>query len=1240
MASKPGGVNPRSIQTLDQLIKPAMGKTTGGVVSLTVPAADRANIATEYEKAMEALDKHKFWLQGAKGPYRSARGLWTHQRRAVAFAHAYLVSRKHAAADAPREAALIKMPTGTGKTGVIATLACVSPLVKKVLILTPRAGLVHQMKQDLSFRFWSRSVHGVYHGCKLHEKLTDTEISDLSAAVKAGKMAPVRVLAAEEYSKIWKERTQDRQILVSTFNALHLVLGIASPPHRSMYGKEIRPAASSLNGLEPGKTADECLAAFQELLKSVDLVIVDEGHHEPAYSWAQAVRAIGKPTIIFSATPYRNDYKYFEIDGNFVFNLPWQEAVDQKLIRDVQFAAPVASSLAKMSSGLGRLRGTTKTKGYTPQSFVDEFTATLKQLPAGKKVIVHAGTFAALKTLQRVFFNKGNGEAALLIHDAYQGVAELECKDLDGLSARHKKQLKELRFNQVRQTEANPDVLGVRIWLHQSKLMEGIDDSSFIEIWLYDGLGNARQVVQQIGRAIRRPDLKDPTGQIAIIRGSSKKLDRYEDSPTVAEQTARRWKEYLEYEEYAAQRSDVAFIAETQLVASVKRTAPAVQYIAGEFKGGHLLDQNPTMAAFVLPRRAVVCRVEGVDAHDPKAIPDKVLDQLQAASCEAMQLEERFDIAVVSAPGGDIYRDVRLIRYLAWGNSPYLASHHIPEWRLGVMAIVRSGRYIFLLDTESICIDYDRLKLLSPDPVELKRLFARTTAGAAVPANATRIVETVASGLDTSELGLRSISIRKHALDDAYFDLAEASQIPTSVRGFGQLGPKSARRRLSLSRSSVADATNKPLPVKDYVEWARILGTTMADDGVKPHGFFDRFANEVAALDETKGVPKSILLDVWELLDTATETRDERAWDLDAVREVLKWDTCCEIADRRTSPTAPARYAFDFGPHEVEIKYIYKAAIPSTGRYALSCPALNEAVSDPSVPTGGTESDADNTAFGRLQSVSLTRLINQEQSFRVVTSEDRVVYSRSHFYRPHIDDALMSILEPCKAVDLVVSEKGDTRITSLADWDSKTLFGLVYGWVNSTTAHDLALAKDLQGCDLVVCDDRNDETADFYGINDVARRVIMVHGKAADGTAGVSARKLQDVTRQALASLAFAGSSRRDFPFSSKWNSDWEVVLKDAKSKMVSKTRFLSKVVKPAIPPTPVEAHGLLLKALADPTYKKEIVMFTGGLLSQKAALATLQSTDQRELQFLYFLAAVRSTFDRAGVRFRIVCNE
>jgi hypothetical protein len=804
------------------------------------------------------------------------------------------------------------------------------------------------------------------------------------------------------------------------------------------------------------------------------------------------------------------------------------------------------------------------------------------------------------------------------------------------MSATKREVLKNLRFQHVRHTEGNDAAQGARLWLHQYKLLEGIDDSRFTEIWLYDGFGSARQVVQQIERAIRRPDLNDPTGQVAIIRGSSRRLDAYEGAPTVSEQTARRWDEYLAYEAYAAEHAEVAFIAETQLVAAVKRVAPAVQYIAGEFRGGHLLDQSPTMAAFVLPRRGVVCRVRDVLDHKDGAISDAFLDRLQAASMEAMLLEERFDITAVAAPDGPEYRDVRLIRYLAWSNSPYLARHHIPEWRLGVMAMVRAGRYLFVLDTEGVCIDYARVGLLSPESQELKRLFRRPEAGrrAAAAQQRTRIVETSASGLDISELGLRSISVRKHALEEGYFDLAEASQIPTAVRGYGQLGDRTARRRLSLSRSSVADASNAMLAIKDYVQWAHLIGDAMADQTIEPHAYFGRFAREVRALDEDAGIPQSILLDLWDLLDVSDETTLERHWKKDAVEAVLTYDTCCEVQNRQTVDDAPPRYCFDFGPHELELKYVYRDTVPTAGRYVISGDELNAALANEDGDPGDREFDPDNRLFGRRFSTSLTRLINQEQAFRVIPSERGVVYSHAHFYKPEISDAVLSILEPCDALREVISEKGDTRVTDPARWGAATLFGVVYGWLQGGADDGNEFAVDIKSCGTVICDNRNDETADFYGIDDVARRVLVVHAKAEDGASGISARKLQEVTRQAQASLAFAGSSRREFPFPRKWNDDWEVVMKDAGRVAVSRPRLITRD-----PLVARAAHAKLISVLANPTYTKEIIMLTGGILGAGAARAAHASTDQRDLQFLYFLASVRSTFDRAGVRYRIICN-
>jgi superfamily II DNA or RNA helicase len=1226
-----GGRGGSVSRTLEQLCF----ATSGGTVTLQIPAEIKSKVDSTYREAMDQLNAFAFWREGAAARYRPKKGLWLPQRRAIAFAHGYLSARRHRG---PDEAALIKMPTGTGKTGVIAALACGSPLIRKTLVLTPRAGLVHQMKLDLTFRFWGRALGAAYFDSQIHEDLGADELMRIEAGVRKGLIAPVRALTADQYEKIWSERSQTRQILVSTFNALHLILGIEPPAHRSMYGREVRDVASTLKLLGQIEDAiDEKIKkknveAFRDLIRSVDAVIVDEGHYEPAYSWSQAVRAIGKPTIIFSATPYRNDYKYFRIAGSYVFNLPWHEAVDERLVRDVQVKPPVGSP-PRAPAGKGRAMGARALAGYNEKSFVQEFAATLAKLPKGKKVIVHAATYQSLQRLQRAFF--ASGESAVLIHDAFTGPAR-ECPDLADLDSDERDTLKALRFQHVRHTESNDAAQAARIWMHQYKLLEGVDDSRFTEIWLYDGFGSARQVVQQIGRAIRRPDLQDRSGQLALVRGSCKRLDVYDDAPTVFEQTLGRWQDYLAYEDYAAKNAGIAFIAETQLLAAVKRTAPAVQYISGEFRGGHLLDQSPTMSAFVVPRRGIVCRVQGALEHNDGAISDGFLDKLQAAAMEAMLLEERFDIAPVQPPNGRDFRDVRLIRYLAWSSSPYLARHHIPEWRLGVMAIVRAGRYVFLLDTEGICIDYSRLGLLSPESEELKRLFRKPTHRRRQgPAQQrTRIVETTASGLDISELGLRSISVRKYALDEGYFDLAEASQVPTSVRGFGQLGERTARRRLSFARSSVADATNQLLAINDYVGWVRTVADAMADDGIEPHEYFGRFAHEVRALGPDAGVPTSILLDLWDILDVSIETTGERHWNKDAVDEILSYDTCCEVTNRQTKDEAPPRYCFDFGPYELELKYIYRDSVPPAGRYAILGEPLNEAVTEDENDLGDREIDPDNRMFGRRLSTSLTRLINQEQSFRIIPSQDGVVYSHSHFYKPEVNEAVLSILEPCPALNGVVSEKGDTRVDDRSQWGRSTLFGLVYGWLEEGATGSNQFAEDIKGCETVICDDRTDETADFYGINAVARRVLVIHAKAEDGTPGISARKLQEVTRRAQASLAFAGSSRREFAFPSKWKNDWEVTLKDARGAKIKRPRLMTRETQDI-----QSAHVRLIQALANPTYTKEVIMLTGGILSAGAARTAHGSGEPRDLQFLYFLASVRSTFDRAGVRYRIICN-
>ena len=254
----------------------------------------------------------------------------------------------------------------------------------------------------------------------------------------------------------------------------------------------------------------------------------------------------------------------------------------------------------------------------------------------------------------------------------------------------------------------------------------------------------------------------------------------------------------------------------------------------------------------------------------------------------------------------------------------------------------------------------------------------------------------------------------------------------------------------------------------------------------------------------------------------------------------------------------------------------------------------------------------------------------------MVPAEPGIVYSAPHFYKPDVNDAVLSLLEPFSASSGVISEKGDTRVTRRRDWDEATMFGLVYGWMSGADAGTCEFAKDLKNCGLVICDDGSKETADFYGVDSDKRRVFIVHAKVENKNPGISARDLQEVTRQAQTGLAFAGSARQGVAFPEHWSQRWTVRLQDARGATVTKPRIIST---PKM--TPQKGHKRLTEALADPTYVKEIVVLTAGLLSASAAVEAYKADPCQvaTCRFLYFLASVRTTFDRAGVRYRIICN-
>src|SRR5215831_2137968 len=79
--------------------------------------------------------------------------LWEHQKKAIEVIHGYLLESRN---QTSHGAALIHMPTGTGKTGVIAIASHFINQIGTVLLLCPRIALRDQLAREVKSRFFEK----------------------------------------------------------------------------------------------------------------------------------------------------------------------------------------------------------------------------------------------------------------------------------------------------------------------------------------------------------------------------------------------------------------------------------------------------------------------------------------------------------------------------------------------------------------------------------------------------------------------------------------------------------------------------------------------------------------------------------------------------------------------------------------------------------------------------------------------------------------------------------------------------------------------------------------------------------------------------------------------------------------------------------------------------------------------------------------------------------------------------
>ncbi|MDE1244267.1 hypothetical protein [Vibrio aestuarianus] len=280
------------------------------------------------------------------------------------------------------------------------------------------------------------------------------------------------------------------------------------------------------------------------------------------------------------------------------------------------------------------------------------------------------------------------------------------------------------------------------------------------------------------------------------------------------------------------------------------------------------------------------------------------------------------------------------------------------------------------------------------------------------------------------------------------------------------------------------------------------------------------------------------------------------------------------------------------------------------------------------------------------KATTLLQRLNAAQSFRVLINHDKIVYSEGRFFEPRIqwvlEDGTKPILKHIKespCLKSVVSEKGEAfyDITNPTEWMNKSVFGIFKNVCsNGTTSSNDPLQDAIHSIPVWICDDDTKEIADFIGIDEDNKKLVYVHakvGKVSEGGSGYNVNALQDVGRQALASLAFAFLGQP----SDTWTTErWSQEVQANKRTL----KRCGRVFKNNGSMTNQEVDELLKRSVRNLSYEKELWIVGARMIDLDKVKSALEKTelDNRLRQLLMHWHAMGTACARANVSLKWFC--
>jgi len=464
-----------------------------------------------------------------------------------------------------------------------------------------------------------------------------------------------------------------------------------------------------------------------------------------------------------------------------------------------------------------------------------------------------------------------------------------------------------------------------------------------------------------------------------------------------------------------------------------------------------------------------------------------------------------------------------------------------------------------------------------------------------------------ASSMDMSPRAVRATTTSTNSFADSFTDLLDPFLLPTNVAGYVD----GAGRYLGLTRGKVSDATAERVPIDAYLDWATGIDAQLSKVA-NASRVFSRFVQTATPDPVQAKAPKSLLFDLEPVEDFGSFLR-ETPLQAAAGAPVGLLDLCVDVDAKgeflvttEMGDALPGRIVY----------------LPKSRRYRIESMALDQAA----IPKGSAARPAK----------TFTATVNESQAFRVLTEEVDKVYMHGEWVKARdlvVDGVVMPLANAISvpALKKTIVEKGEADwLKKPAAWKASSIFGLTKHYLDRTPeAGADAFEQALAEFPLVLLDDDGSEMCDFVLVSDA--KVVLLHAKAAGSEKGSkrSVTALQEVGRQAVASLAFYST-----PALSIEPDRWERSYTANKTKMTGVSRIFRNNA--GIAKADLSAH--VRRALVDSSRSREVWIVLGNLIDladvETAALSS--PITYRVRQLLMFIDSLSTSCGRANAVLRI----